>query len=125
MHSTGKTVIETEDQLKQEKNRYNIFRLQFCAKCKTLYRLQNELSSGNIDDTCLKKAIATRVSGFIFTFIIILLFKTSREFTRKQQQICIAMHYTSPVLYNKMRNIFDFHLPSPKSIIRWFGKIDI
>ena len=119
-----KRLMETEDQLKQEKNRYNILRLQFRAKCKALHRLQNNLSSGNIDDTCLKKAIATRVSGFIFTFIIMLLFKM-RKFTHKQQQICMAMHYTSPALYNKMRNIFGFHLPSPKSIIRWFGKIDI
>ena len=119
-------LMEMEKQLKQEKNKSDILRLQVRAKCRVIKCLKAKLSSGSIDDTCLKKAIAKKASGFILTFICLLLFKSKKQiYTSREQQMCMTRHYTSPALYNKMREVFGFHLPSPATIIRWFRKIDI
>ena len=117
-------LIKTEAQSEQEKN---ILRSQIRAKCKVINRLKTKLSSGNIDDVCLKKAISQRSSGYLFTFVSMLLFKSRDRtvFTKKEKELCMTMHYTSPSLYSKMRGVFSFNLPHPCTIIRWFGKIDI
>ena len=120
-------LIETQAQLQREKNNSNILRSQLRAKCKVINRFKNKLSSGNIDDVCLKKAISQRLSGYSLTLVLVLLFKSRdrKVFTKKEQELFMTMHYTSPSLYNKMRDVLSFNLPHPSTIIRWFGKIDI
>jgi hypothetical protein len=43
-------LMETEEQIKQKKNKCNILRLRLRAKCKATNRLKNKLSSGCIND---------------------------------------------------------------------------
>ena len=61
-------LIETQAQLQQAKDNLNILRSQILAKCKIISRLENKLSSSNIDDVCLKKTISLRLSGYSFTY---------------------------------------------------------
>ncbi|CAK9813321.1 hypothetical protein ANTPLA_LOCUS7794 [Anthophora plagiata] len=119
-------LAELEGKLKQEKAKSDILRLKLRAKCRVINRLQEKITSGTLNDTCLKKAIAKKVNGFVLAFILMLLFKTKKSvFSPTEKQICMTMHYTSPLLYSKLRDSFGFHLPSPASVIRWFDKIDV
>lgn len=68
-------VIELEKQLNKERIKTKMLRLRLQTKCKSLNRLKEKFSSGCIDDACLKKAIAKKVSGFICIFIFSLLFE--------------------------------------------------
>ena len=68
-------LIETQAQLQREKNKSNILRSQLRAKSKVINRFKNKLSSGNIDDVCLKKAISRRLSGYSLTLVLVLLFE--------------------------------------------------
>ena len=116
-------MIETQAQLQREKNNSNILLSQLWAKCKVINRLKNKLSSSNIDDVRLKKVISQRLSGYSLMLVSVLLFK-SRD-GKKEQELFKTVHYTSLSLHNKMRDVLDFNLPHPSTIIRWFGKIDI
>lgn len=64
--------------------------------------------------------------GIILTFILMQHFPNRKKchYTTQEQRLCLTMHYTSPALYNKLRDIL-FQLPCPSIIIRWFGVIDI
>ncbi|KZC13108.1 hypothetical protein WN55_05531 [Dufourea novaeangliae] len=111
-----------EEKLQREKNTSNVLRSQLRAKCEALNKINEKLASGEISDSYLKKAIARRVHGFVFTFISMQLFPSneSSNYTTEERRLCSTMHSTSPSLYSRMRDILKFNLPSPATIISWF-----
>lgn len=69
-------LIEAQAQLQRQRNKIYNVRLQIREKSEVINRLKHKLSSGDIDDDCLEKAISQRLSGPSLTFVSRLLFKT-------------------------------------------------